>query len=140
MKPIAIDTESKLRSIGLEDILRYAREVDPTALRHTHKGCLVGRHKQAHISFFDNPIRIDAIAFIICTQGSLEFSCNLKDYKIEEGSLLLLPPQSLIDARTDSFEHEGYTIILDQEYLKECNFSVGRFTSMMLQLNDQPPV
>ena len=140
MKPIAIDTESKLRSIGLEDILRYAREVDPTALRHIHKGCLVGRLQQAHISVFDNPIRIDAIAFIICTQGSLEFSCNLKDYKIEEGSLLLLPPQSLIDARSDSIEYEGYTIILDQEYLKECNFSVGRFTSMMLQLNDQPHV
>lgn len=140
MKPIAIDTESKLRSIGLEDLLRYAREVDPTALRHIHKGCLVGRHQQAHISAFDNPIRIDAIAFIICTQGSLEFSCNLKDYKIEEGSLLLLPPQSLIDAHSNSTEHEGYTVILDKAYLGECNFNISRFTSLLLQIADQPHI
>lgn len=140
MKSITLNTESKLRSIGLEDILRHAHEIDPSALRHIHKGCLVGRHKPANISFFDNPIRIDEIAFILCTKGSLEFNCNLKNYKIEEGSLLLLPPQSLIDARSNSIEHEGYTVILDKEYLGECNFNISRFTSLMLQITDQPHI
>ena len=140
MKSITTGAESKLRSIGLDDILHYAREIDPSALRHIHKGCLVGRHQQAHISLFENPIRIDAFAFIICTKGSLEFNCNLKDYKIEEGSLLLLPPQSLIVARSNSIEHEGYTIILDREYLGECNFNISRFTSLMIQITDQPHI
>ena len=134
------ENRPKVRSVSLSNILKNVYEIDPSAHRHMHKGCLVGHHERSHISFFEDPIRIDAIAFVICTKGSLECSCNFKDYKIEEGSLLLLQPQSLIDARTDSIEHEGYTIILDQEYLKECNFSVGRFTSLMLQLSDQPHV
>lgn len=135
-----METQEKIKSISLHEIISHARGIDPDVDQHTHQGCLVARISGDHVqstNIFKDPIRVNAIVFILCTQGSLEFSCNLQDFKVEAGSLLLLPPKSMIVKQSHSKSLEGYTVILDTDYLSECNFNSSRFTALMVQIVEQ---
>lgn len=123
------------QSVSLKEIIKYKY---PDEVAQHHQGYLITRvgSKERHATMFFDPVRIDAIAFIICLEGSFEFNCNLKEYKLEAGSLLMLPPKSLISGRNRSKDYSGYIAILDTEYLGECNFNIGRFTSLMVQVVD----
>ncbi len=123
------------QSVSLKEIIKYKY---PDEVDRRHQGYLITRidSKERHATMFFDPVRIDAIAFIICLEGSFEFNCNLKEYKVEAGSLLMLPPKCLISGRNRSKDYAGYIAILDTEYLSECNFNIGRFTSLMVQVVD----
>lgn len=128
------------KSISLTDIIRRSELKANGVQHHKHRGCLVGKitdegYKTARL--FNDPMRIDAIVFILCTKGSIQFSCNLEEYKVEEGSLLLLPPKSMVMSTVEEIEKKGYAVIFDPEFLGECNFNISRFTSLMIQITGQ---
>lgn len=128
-----------IRSITLNEIVNYVKQQNTETLQSIYQGCLVSKYSKTEKienHLFDYPSRIDAIVFVICTKGSFDFSCNLKEYHIEAGTLLLLPPRSLISRTALSDDHEGYVVIFDTTYLGECNFNLKRFTSLMMEITD----
>ena len=130
---------TNIQSITLGDIIHHAKRYNTHIEKQTYKGCLIGHYsvsEQIEETFFDYPTRINAIVFFICTKGSATFSCNLKEYDIDEGSLLLIPPRSLVNRSETSEEHEGFVVFFDTDYLGECNFNLKRFTSLMMQVTD----
>ncbi len=85
-----------------------------------------------------NPLRLDAIMFVLCTKGSVKFTCNMQEYEMHADSLLLLPPRSIIEAHIDvNTQYEGYAMVFDGDYLGKCNFNIGKFTALMLQIVEQ---
>lgn len=130
---------SNIQSISLGEIINYAKRHNEAIERLIYRGCMVGHYsidERIKKAFFDDPTRVDAIVFFICTKGSAKFSCNLKEYDIDEGSLLLIPPRSLVNRSETSEEHEGFVVFFDTDYLGECNFNLKRFTSLMMQVTD----
>lgn len=123
------------QSVTLADIIKHRNTHLGDRETFLHKGYFSTRFssEMAHPNMLFEPIRIDAIALILCTEGCIDFSCNLEEFHVEAGSLLLLPPKSLILGRGDSSHYAGHIAIMDMAYLGECNFNVSRFTSFMVQ-------
>ena len=122
------------QSVTLADIIKHRNTHLGDRETYLHKGyfCAYSNETTKQNMFFE-PIRIDAIAVILCTEGSFDFSCNMKEFHVEAGSLLLLPPKSLVLGHDRSNHFAGQIILFDTEYLGECNFNVSRFTSFMVQ-------
>ena len=119
----------------MADIIKHRNTHLGDRETYLHKGYFSTRFssEMAHPNMLFEPIRIDAIALILCTEGCIECSCNLEEFHVEAGSLLLLPPKSLILGRGSSSRYAGQIVIMDTAYLGECNFNVSRFTSFMVQ-------
>ena len=130
---------TNIQSITLGDIIHHAKRHNEAIERLIYRGCMVGHYsidERIKEPFFEYPTRIDAIVFFICTKGSATFSCNLKEYTLNEGSLLLIPPRCLFNRNETSDEHEGYVVFFDMDYLGECNFNLKQFTSLMMQISE----
>ena len=119
----------------MADIIKHRNTHLGDRETYLHKGYFSTRFssEMAHPNMLFEPIRIDAIALILCTEGCIECSCNLEEFHVEAGSLLLLPPKSLILGRGSSSRYAGQIVIMDTAYLGECNLNVSRFTSFMVQ-------
>ena len=130
---------SNIQSITLGEIINHAKRYNTHIEKQTYKGCLISHYSiSEHIEepFFDYPTRIDAKVFFICTKGSAKFSCNLKEYTLNEGTLLFIPPRCLVNRSETSDEHEGYVVFFDTDFLGECNFNLKQFTSLMMQISE----
>ena len=127
---------NEIKSLSLKTLIAN-EEKYATGCVHNHRGCMVGRILATETPIILNdPIRIDALVMILCTQGSFQFNCNFKEHHAEEGSLVLIPPKYLISGSTPSI-NEGYILILAPDYLSECNFNMARLTSLMMQIAEQ---
>lgn len=129
--------KSEPKSISLKNIIQQ-NVLEKDNIKHRiYRGCLIGKitDQQNQIAHFvSDPLRIDAVVFVLGTKGTIEFSCNLEEYKVEEGSLLMFPPKSMIMSGNNPSQKDGYVIIFDPEFLGECNFNISRFTTLMMQI------
>lgn len=126
-------------SLSLKDIILRAKQISNSGDHHYQQGYLVGHfNAEYHSMLTHNPLRLDAIMFVLCTKGSVKFTCNMQEYEVHAGSLLLLPPRSIIEAHIDvNTQCEGYAMVFDSDYLGKCNFNIGKFTALMLQIVEQ---
>lgn len=125
----------EIQSVTLTELIKHRNTHLHDHETYLHRGFFSTRFcsETASQSMLFEPIRIDAIALILCTEGCIECSCNLKEFRVEAGSLLLIPPKSLILGRGSSSHYTGQIVIMDTGYLSECNFNISRFTSFMVQ-------
>lgn len=88
---------------------------------------------------FDDSIRLDALTFWFCTKGTGRITCNLQTYEVSEGTLLLLPPKSIVTV-ADTSSCDGCVLLLDRQYLYECNINVSKMTSSIMRIMQSPGV
>ena len=89
---------------------------------------------------FDEPLRIDALALVLCTKGRGRITCSLQSYDVEEGMLLLIPPKSILTTETGEADAESRVLLLDPRYLSDCNLNIKKLTSSIMRIMQNPCV
>ncbi len=108
----------------------------------SYRGVLVAEHRVSDASrrLFDEPLRIEAMVFWLCTKGRSRVVSSLQTYEVEEGSLLLIPPKGIASTEDGAEGCEGLVLMLDQAYLSECNFNIKTMSSAMMRIVQHPCV
>lgn len=98
-----------------------------------YKGQLVISDHIAQEYLFEEPCRIDAVLILVCIRGKLDYVVNLKEYVVEESSILVNTPENIIQFR-GSKNLEAYAILISSEFLKTMQYD------LMQQMTNYLPV
>ena len=75
-----------IQSVSLKDIILRAKQISNSGDHHYQQGCLVGHfNAEYHSMLTQHPLRLDAIMFVLCTKGSVKFTCNMQGYEMHAG-------------------------------------------------------
>jgi len=66
-------------------------------------------------SSFNNPLKVDIAAVIICTMGSMEGRVNLKHFIMKAPALIVVLPHQILELREYSRDFYGYYIIMSHQ-------------------------
>ena len=114
-----------------------------TGGRHSaYRGVLLAERVAADrpAQLFEEPLRIEATTFWLCTKGRSRVICSLRTYEVEEGSLLMIPPKSIISTESGDAACEGIALMCDSNYLSMCNINIKKMTSAMMCIVQHPCV
>lgn len=114
-----------------------------TGGRHSaYRGVLLAERVAADrpAQLFEEPLRIEATTFWLCTKGRSRVICSLRTYEVEEGSLLMIPPKSIISTESGGEACEGIALMCDSNYLSMCNINIKKMTSAMMCIVQHPCV
>jgi len=93
-----------------------------------------------HIEFaeqFKYPCRIDGITILVCLDGEIDISMNLKEYKIKENCIIVNVPENIIQIeRATNFE--AYAMVISSAYLKEMQIDIKQKLDSYMNLKEQP--
>lgn len=98
-----------------------------------YKGQLVISDHIAQEYLFEELCRIDAVLILVCIRGKLDYVVNLKEYVVEESSILVNTPENIIQFR-GSKNLEAYAILISSEFLKTMQYD------LMQQMTNYLPV
>lgn len=84
------------------------------------------------------PVRMDMIAMIACTEGSLEVVINAKTLRAQEGDLLFLPPNVMIDGYEASADFDALIICLSYSALQRMLHVNKAIWDMVTALTNNP--
>lgn len=88
---------------------------------------------------FSHPARLRATTVLVCTQGIIESSINLKNYTVAENHLLVNFSGDIIQIhRTENVR--GYAIILSEEYLREVQLDFRMRAQSYMNIRGNGPV
>lgn len=88
------------------------------------------------------PIRTSGMAWILCLTGEIEIEINLKHCTMRDNSLMLLPPDSIVEIKggeTDALD--VYVLFVAPDFIRSINFDPNVFGTVPLGYSRSlPPV
>ncbi|MGM9842879.1 MAG: helix-turn-helix domain-containing protein [Muribaculaceae bacterium] len=84
----------------------------------TYRDMLLVTHHVEDVEQFMSPCRIDAVTVLLCIGGKMECSVNLRNYTVEENSLIIVFPGDIVEIY-DAEDLETYAILISTELLAE---------------------
>lgn len=97
-------------------------------------------------NFYSSPTRLDALIIFLCTEGEMNFTCDLEKIRLTPGMMFATRPGSIIQGNHETF-CKGSVVIIDIRMLDIFNLSVqkilthfaicGRMRGMMLSEDQQ---
>lgn len=101
--------------------------------------CLVIRefdsaNYSSHDNFFSSPTRLDALIIFLCTEGEMEFTCDLEEIRLTPGMLFATRPGSIIQGNSLS-NCKGSVVVIDVHLLDIFNLSVQKILAHFAMLS-----
>ncbi len=127
--------DTMVRSMTVESVSKYTERHPNVA---AWRNCLVVKYsdlEQSKVSndrLYDEPMRVDALMFLLCVEGEMTLACNLKELRITTGCYVVIPPKSIVQMSYYSADATGYIMLVSQEYMSECNINVKKVTAMLI--------
>lgn len=113
-------------------------EVHPHWKSSHYKGILIGFYEHLNNTpIFNYPCRLEAAAFLVCTRGQSTLSCNMREYAFNAGDMIAVPPRSIIVSNEQSDDCQCLVLMIEQEFLQECDFNIKRMTQHILEIADR---
>ena len=103
-------TIEQLCSLGRTKVLDY-------------KGQLMISDHIAQEYLFEEPCRIDAITILVCLRGQLDYEVNLERFTVNEPSILINMPESIIQFH-GSENLEAYAILISSDLIKSMPYDL----------------
>ncbi len=125
--------EWPVQSLSIESVRQYVKNL-PNVTSNEH--CIMARFSDLQSrpeSLYNEPIRINALVFWLCTEGEMTLTYDLQEVKIQAGDFALIPPKSIIQKQHASEQYSGYILLVMQEYMSECHINIKKVTSLMLE-------
>lgn len=125
--------QSSIQSLSIDDLQRYTNAQQGTR----HKGILVscyGGAEHPRIHLFKSPIRINAITFTLIMRGEGRIIVDQREVKVGNNTLLVVPPNSIVSSAGSDIPTQGMVVMLDPQYLSECNLNVKKITQHMMAI------
>lgn len=88
--------------------------------------------EKVHTTLYKDPMRINAVMFGLCVEGKGVMHCNLNDVLIQAGDLIVIAPNSIVQKQASDEPFCGYILLIDPQYLGECNINVKKIITQML--------
>ncbi|MCX4264778.1 MAG: helix-turn-helix domain-containing protein [Muribaculaceae bacterium] len=87
----------------------------------------------------DKTFKIEGLVILLVTKGSVTFTYNFNEYKIESQSVVVLPAETIISAKPDNIDNlEAYILGFKPSFLQEINLSFSVISNKNLIEQDNP--
>ena len=87
----------------------------------------------------DKTFKIEGLVILLVTKGSVTFTYNFNEYKIESQSVVVLPAETIISAKPDNIDNlEAYILGFKPSFLQEINLSFSVISNKNLIEHDNP--
>ena len=104
----------------VKDEIIYVRDIDASKLTH-----------------YDIPLRLEAMTFIYCTQGSIRFYLNAQQFEIKTDDLFIYIPKNILRTVESSPDMRCDILIASLEFMKNTNLTTPNMP-VYLYLRDTP--
>lgn len=130
--------EKEIQSFSLSRLLEY-HELRPDDLYYD--GCLIASRVDSHCDIrsdlFRYPIRINALALVFCSKGSITLTSNLTHRHLSEHTLYIHFPGSIL--QVDPIEGvKLHAVICEEEFIRRINVDLKLLSQLFLQVKRQP--
>ncbi|MDE5655736.1 MAG: hypothetical protein K2I19_01475, partial [Muribaculaceae bacterium] len=72
----------------------------------------------------NNPVQADCMAVMLVMSGGMEIEVNMDYYRVEEDSMLVIPPRTLVNMRSiDRNVTDVYLLFIAEKFLHEININ-----------------
>ena len=126
--------EWTVQSLTIDSVRRYVENLPNVA---TSKHCILARFSDVAAgrpeTLYQEPIRVDALVFWLCTEGEMVLTYDLEEVHIKAGSFALIPPKSIIQKQHVSDKYSGYVMLVTQAYMSECHINLKKVMALMLE-------
>ncbi len=89
-------------------------------------------HKNESVHF---PIRIDAMAIILCSKGTGQITIDLKEYEITENSIMIIQPNNYITNISGSSDSLAQVMMISRKIAEDILPKITDMLPLMLNLN-----
>lgn len=98
---------------------------------------LIVTNRIEYVEQFKYPCRIDAVTILICMEGEIDCSINLKEYHLKANGILVNFPENII--RIDKVkDFEAYALCISSSYLQELQIDVKQKLDSYINLREHP--
>lgn len=130
--------KKEIQSFSLSGLLED-HELRPGDLYYD--GCLIASRVDSqcdiHTDLFSYPVRMDAIALVFCSKGSITLTSNLTRQVLGEHALYINLPGSIF--QVESMERaELHAAICEKEFIQRINVDLKLLSRLFLRLERQP--
>lgn len=118
-------------------IERLLEQDIPELVRHSHDFVMIDNFDDMRL--FSHPARLRATTVLICLQGEIDCSINLKNFRITANHLLVNFAGDIIQIhRTENIA--GYAIMLSEDYLQQLQLDFRLRTQSYMNLRGNGPI
>ncbi len=118
-------------------IERLLEQDIPELVRHSHDFVMIDNFDDMRL--FSHPARLRATTVLICLQGEIDCSINLKNFHITANHLLVNFAGDIIQIhRTENIA--GYAIMLSEDYLQQLQLDFRLRTQSYMNLRGNGPI
>lgn len=107
-----------------------------------YDGCLIASREdiedERSIDLFRYPTRLNAIAIIFCSKGSITFTAGLRRHTLRERSFFVHLPGSIIEVEAVRGETSVYAVLCEEEFIRRINIDFKLLTRLFLGVEERP--
>lgn len=107
-----------------------------------YNGCLIvsreGMEDDRSIDLFRYPTRLNAIAIIFCSKGSITFTAGLRRHTLHERSFFVHLPGSILQVESACKEASVYALLCEEEFIRRINIDFKLLTRLFLGVEEHP--
>lgn len=74
---------------------------------------------ETKLDILQYPCRINAVTFALCTRGSITISSNLKQYRMEEGCVMINSPENILHVIDKSDDFSARIMMFDPDFIRD---------------------
>lgn len=107
-----------------------------------YDGCLIASRvdleDERSIDLFRYPTRLNAIAIIFCSKGSITFTAGLQRHTLRERTLFVHLPGSILQVESVQQEASVYAVLCEEEFIRRINIDFKLLTQLFLAVEKHP--
>lgn len=134
IKDIIMEKEQGINDLTFDNLLK-ASDISNFGHLYDGKCMIILNDRERDEELFKYPIRINAFIIVICSEGKIDFSCDLKHYTITANTAFLYRPGMIIQIHTKT-PCKLTVLIFKQELLEQLNIKVRNIAMNFLKLKD----
>ena len=125
-----------LQALSIQQFKRHGQEIlNDDILDCLHDDIMI-TNNISYTELFKYPCRLDAITMLICLDGELTGTVNLKQYVLGKNSVFLGLPTDIIQINSVT-NLKMYVIIISASLLKEVNVEIQNIMSLYLKIRQR---
>lgn len=88
---------------------------------------------------FKHPCRLDAFTMLVCKEGELKGSLNLKEHITQKNGVMVCLPEDIIQIESVK-DLEAYAVIISASFLREAHIDIQKLLPLYLGIKNQPQI
>lgn len=107
-----------------------------------YDGCLIATRvdmeDERSIDLFRYPTRLNAIAIIFCSKGSISFTAGLRRHTLRERTFFVHLPGSILQVERVTPDSSVYAVLCEEEFIRRIDIDFKLLTRLFLGVEEHP--